>query len=361
MLAPQTSGDQALVLAEALLVNTSVPPSIRAFDRTRRRFRVGIRLETSPHRVKTDPKGSNPQEVVMRSWIWFLAVSASLAPSLCSPVVSPARGAGEPEWDVGVTGCTYTQEEPGLITLLLETDVILPDRDGEWEIPIRILFNGVQVEGDQIGKLGAETDNLVACPPPNDEGNCYIPAEPCGTTTKTYKGVDRVFKWPCNWVTDHCQCQRITLLPATWVKGAVAPQEAGVFEFILDPENVVPELDEENNVCLLSYEPMTSSVPAEDPASRTLRLVSTGPNPFRGTTSFLLALSSATEVSVDVYGIGGRSVRTLTHGVLEAGGHPLSWDGRNGDGAFVPSGIYFVRARTADDRVSGQRVIRLEQ
>jgi len=291
--------------------------------------------------------------------------TAILAAFLVSPLVSSVSGAagsgpGEPEWDLGAVGCTYTQEESGLITLLLDTEVLLPDRDGEWSIPIRILFNGEQVEVDHRGVFKASSEPC-SCPPQCDNGTCVNdPARPCGTTTRTYKDEDVVFNWQCVPDGGECKCQRILFFPATLPKTASAPTEPGIFEFIIDPDNEVPELDEGNNSCLLSYEPQNSGAGDGSLQVRALRLVSQGPNPFRENTSFLLALGAETEVRVDIFGTGGRLVRSLTHGRFEAGVQEILWDGTYEGGIEASGGIYYVRARTADGRVASQRILKLE-
>jgi hypothetical protein len=46
-------------------------------------------------------------------------------------------------------------------------------------------------------------------------------------------------------------------------------------------------------------------------------------------------------------------VRTLIERALPAGEHELAWDGRDGSGRHVASGVYFVRAEAG--RQSGSR------
>lgn len=48
-----------------------------------------------------------------------------------------------------------------------------------------------------------------------------------------------------------------------------------------------------------------------------------------------------THVSIAVYDVAGRRVRTLVNGVTPAGTHKVVWDGRNDSGFRVASGIYF--------------------
>ena len=69
------------------------------------------------------------------------------------------------------------------------------------------------------------------------------------------------------------------------------------------------------------------------------------PNPASGTSRLDLTLTRARMIDVGVFDVAGRRVATLTHGELEAGMHPLTWDGRDARGVPAHRGVYFVRAR----------------
>ena len=67
------------------------------------------------------------------------------------------------------------------------------------------------------------------------------------------------------------------------------------------------------------------------------------PNPFNPTTTIAFDLASRTRVTLRVYDVAGRVVRTLVDGVRDAGAHRAVWDGRDDRGARVASGIYLLR------------------
>jgi hypothetical protein len=69
------------------------------------------------------------------------------------------------------------------------------------------------------------------------------------------------------------------------------------------------------------------------------------PNPFRVVTSFRVWLEGPGEVVVQVVDVAGRRVRLLHQGSLPHGGREFRWDGRDDDGAALPSGRYFVTVR----------------
>lgn len=67
------------------------------------------------------------------------------------------------------------------------------------------------------------------------------------------------------------------------------------------------------------------------------------PNPFNPTISISYELPLRSSVSVNVYDILGKEVRTLIAGELPPGTHIARWDGNAKDGAASPSGMYLVK------------------
>jgi hypothetical protein len=93
----------------------------------------------------------------------------------------------------------------------------------------------------------------------------------------------------------------------------------------------------------------TTDVPPVGPATVSLSLPH--PNPFAGTVSMSLQLAERTHASAAVYDPRGRRVRELVATELEAGSHPLAWDGRDETGARQSPGIYFVRVQAGSFQV----------
>ncbi|HEX7880839.1 MAG TPA: FlgD immunoglobulin-like domain containing protein, partial [Candidatus Eisenbacteria bacterium] len=61
-----------------------------------------------------------------------------------------------------------------------------------------------------------------------------------------------------------------------------------------------------------------------------------------------LVLAEPGPVTVDLFDVTGRKVKTLITGDLSAGTHELSWDGRDDAGRAVASGLYFYRVITPE-------------
>ncbi len=67
------------------------------------------------------------------------------------------------------------------------------------------------------------------------------------------------------------------------------------------------------------------------------------PNPFNPTTTISYSLPVKSFVTITVYNILGREIRTLISESVDAGHYDIIWDGKAGNGREVSSGIYFYR------------------
>ncbi|MCB1161441.1 MAG: right-handed parallel beta-helix repeat-containing protein [Candidatus Krumholzibacteriia bacterium] len=73
------------------------------------------------------------------------------------------------------------------------------------------------------------------------------------------------------------------------------------------------------------------------------------PNPFNPATTIPFALANPAEVTLSILDVTGRLVRDLcTATPYAAGQHELRWDGQDGSGRPVPSGVYFYRLSTTE-------------
>ncbi|MCX6138871.1 MAG: T9SS type A sorting domain-containing protein, partial [Ignavibacteriales bacterium] len=83
------------------------------------------------------------------------------------------------------------------------------------------------------------------------------------------------------------------------------------------------------------------------------------PNPFNPTTQMKYTLPKDGLVSLVVYDILGREIRTLASGSYRAGTYVAMWDGRNNYGASVASGVYFYKL-TAGEFVTTKKMLMLK-
>ena len=73
------------------------------------------------------------------------------------------------------------------------------------------------------------------------------------------------------------------------------------------------------------------------------RLMSASPNPFNPATTIAFELASPGQVSITVYDVSGRMIRSLVNSHLSSGMHEVTWNGRDRSGATAASGVYFYR------------------
>ena len=74
-----------------------------------------------------------------------------------------------------------------------------------------------------------------------------------------------------------------------------------------------------------------------------LLLFQNRPNPVASSTVIRFGLELPGPARLAVFDIQGRLVRSLMRGRKEAGFHTILWDGRDGQGHFAPSGVYFYK------------------
>jgi hypothetical protein len=67
------------------------------------------------------------------------------------------------------------------------------------------------------------------------------------------------------------------------------------------------------------------------------------PNPFNPTTTITYDVAEAGHISIEIYDVSGRLVRTLVNEGKAVGRYHTLWDGRDNVGAAVHSGVYFYR------------------
>lgn len=133
--------------------------------------------------------------------------------------------------------------------------------------------------------------------------------------------------------------------------------------------------------CSLSFRESLRAAPALQPRLRTepgvlsslwqdlsqvpeeTSLMPNYPNPFNPETWIPYQLATPAEVTVVIHAVDGRFVRTLALGYQAAGvyqskGRAAYWDGRNGIGEPVASGVYFCTLMAADFTATRKLLIR---
>ncbi len=85
-------------------------------------------------------------------------------------------------------------------------------------------------------------------------------------------------------------------------------------------------------------------------------LLPASPSPFSQSTRLGFELPGDSRVTLQVYDVRGARVRELVNESRGAGRHSVAWDGRDGHGARVASGVYYLRLEAAG-KVRLQKVV----
>ncbi len=104
---------------------------------------------------------------------------------------------------------------------------------------------------------------------------------------------------------------------------------------------------------LTIYNPAVVGV-GDGPLPASLSLAAS-PNPARGEMELSYALPTEGEVSLEVFDLQGRLVRSLANGRMPAGRHQVRWDGRHASGESAGVGIYLARLRSGGE----ERLVKL--
>ena len=81
------------------------------------------------------------------------------------------------------------------------------------------------------------------------------------------------------------------------------------------------------------------------------------PNPFNPATTIGFSVSNPGHVSLKVYDVSGRLVRTLVNCRMDAGRHTERWNGLDDNGRAVASGIYFFRMSSGEFTMTRKAVL----
>ena len=130
---------------------------------------------------------------------------------------------------------------------------------------------------------------------------------------------------------------------ATW-----AGEETGTDEWLLTSSFPRPTLGwvAGEDGMVLKYGLLPSGVEAErggTPIPWITALEQNRPNPFSGRTVIGYHLAQKGRIRLVVYNVLGQAVRMLRNEEFVPGSYQASWDGRDGAGHPLPSGVYFYR------------------
>jgi hypothetical protein len=90
---------------------------------------------------------------------------------------------------------------------------------------------------------------------------------------------------------------------------------------------------------------------------KTTALLCNYPNPFNPATTLTFDVAAAGRVSIQIYDVTGRLIKTLVDARIEPGRHQAQWNGKNENGATMSSGVYLYRMRAAGYEATKKMVL----
>jgi hypothetical protein len=81
------------------------------------------------------------------------------------------------------------------------------------------------------------------------------------------------------------------------------------------------------------------------------------PNPFQRSSLIRFTLPTSGPISLKIYDVTGRRVRSLVDGWLMAGSHQRIWEGTDDDGTPARAGVYFYRLSTPRGALSRRMIL----
>ncbi len=102
---------------------------------------------------------------------------------------------------------------------------------------------------------------------------------------------------------------------------------------------------------------VTTDVETEPALPVVAHLAPNYPNPFQGSTTIGYIVRDPGPVSLKIYDVLGRPVRTLVDDVLASGSYQAHWDGTDAAGRHVGTGIYVYRLETGTQSQSRRMII----
>jgi len=142
---------------------------------------------------------------------------------------------------------------------------------------------------------------------------------------------------------------------------AGAPLRIGRSWFLdYDPWYVPPFRGKIDNVKVYNYPAAGIAVDVWDATANEIPwkfdLEQNYPNPFNPSTEIRFTIPKFQHVSLVVYDVLGRKVKTLVNEERHAGQHRVSWNGTNDYGASVSTGVYFYELK-AGDQIKTQKML----
>ena len=151
-----------------------------------------------------------------------------------------------------------------------------------------------------------------------------------------------------NWVSlEHTMTTEASWVERTFdLDSYVTLTDAVQLRFVAADENTGSLVEAGvDDFLLTAFVPPVTAVPEDEIAGR-IGILSCAPNPFNPRATILYAVPDRCPVSLVVFDVRGRKVRTLINETVDAGQHQAVFNGVDDHGHVLASGVYFAQLRT---------------
>jgi hypothetical protein len=154
-------------------------------------------------------------------------------------------------------------------------------------------------------------------------------------------------------------------LPDIAWRNGISPGEDGKFLSVWQVDKTTPLLWDicsavHNSKCQTAFAGGSPSGPQSSLAipmtTQKVQLLNI-PNPFSLETTVKFAVPNDGKVSLKIYNITGRLIKTMIDETFEAGSYTAKWNGSSDRGESVPNGVYFFRLTTSKGNLTNKIIL----
>ncbi|MFC1608487.1 T9SS type A sorting domain-containing protein, partial [Candidatus Latescibacterota bacterium] len=95
----------------------------------------------------------------------------------------------------------------------------------------------------------------------------------------------------------------------------------------------------------------------EDSSPKAFGLSQNYPNPFNNTTCINYEMPESSHITITIYSLLGQKIKVLVDEIMPRGIHDVSWDGTDGNGLSVTSGMYIYQLRSINSVVAKKLIL----
>ncbi|MCB5223629.1 MAG: beta-propeller domain-containing protein [Candidatus Cloacimonadaceae bacterium] len=112
------------------------------------------------------------------------------------------------------------------------------------------------------------------------------------------------------------------------------------------------------SLLIYSCDPVSNSDPVL-PSANLIGDLICFPNPFVDATNISFGLKAPADLAITIYNVRGQKIKDISSGFLGSGKHSFGWDGKDGNGRKVSSGIYMIKLSSGNTYLA-RRVLLLK-